>query len=284
MTAQEARQSAAQRLTADPHLADSARRDAELLLLHTLGLNKAALIADPNRVLTAEQQSAYEAAITRRLRHEPIQYITGQQEFYGLALRVTPAVLIPRPETEHLVEAVLQRLPHDRPVIIADIGAGSGAIAIALAAHLPHAHITALDLSPAALAVAESNAIDHNLTSRIRLLHSDLLNALPPSERSEHFDAVVSNPPYVPASGAATLHPQVRDHEPAQALFAGADGLDIYRRLIPQAREALRPGGLLALEIGHGQRDALAILLSGWHDAAFVDDLQGIPRVALARR
>jgi release factor glutamine methyltransferase len=284
MTAQEAHQSATQRLAADPHLADSARRDAELLLLHTLGVNKAALIADPNRVLTAEQQSAYEAAVARRLRHEPIQYITGQQEFYGLVFKVTPAVLIPRPETEHLVEAVLQRLAHGSPVTIADIGVGSGAIAIALAAHLPHAHITALDLSPAALAVAESNAIDHHLTSRIRLLHSDLLDALQSTERSQHFDAIVSNPPYVPAIDAATLHPQVRDHEPAQALFAGADGLDIYRRLIPQAHEALKPGGLLALEIGHGQRDALATLLSGWHDVAFVEDLQGIPRVALARR
>jgi release factor glutamine methyltransferase len=284
MTAQEALQSATRRLTADPHLADSARRDAELLLLHTLGINKVALIADPARPLTAEQQSHYEAAIARRLRHEPIQYITGQQEFYGLAFKVTPAVLIPRPETEHLVEAVLQRLPHDRHLAIADIGVGSGAIAIALATHLPHAHITAVDLSPAALAVAESNAADHNLTSRIRLLHSNLLDALPPSEQHEHFDAIASNPPYVPLAGAADLHPQVREHEPAQALFAGAEGLTIYRLLIPQARHALKPGGLLALEIGHGQRDALFAQLTGWHDVTFVDDLQGIPRVALARR
>lgn len=287
MTTHEALQSATQRLTADPHLADSARRDAELLLLHTLNITKVALIADPTRPLTAEQQSRYEAAIARRLRHEPIQYITGQQEFYGLALRVTPAVLIPRPETEHLVEAVLHRLPAAdpaHPVTIADIGAGSGAIAIALAVNLPQVHITALDLSPEALRVAQANAVTHEVASRIRFLLSDLLSALPPYERHQHFDAIVSNPPYVPSSDAATLHPQVREHEPHTALFAGAEGLDIYRRLIPQAREALKPGGLLALEIGHGQRDALALLLAGWHEVTFVPDLQGIPRVALARR
>ena len=284
MTATEALQSATTQLAADPHLADNARRDAELLLLHALNITKAALLANPARELTSEQQITYKAAITRRLRHEPIQYITGTQEFFGLTLRVTPAVLIPRPETEHLVETVLSLLPHDRPVNIADIGVGSGAIAIALAANLPHAHITALDLSPAALAIAQSNATEHNLTSRIRLLHSDLLAALPPSERSDHFDAIVSNPPYVPLDDAADLHPQVREHEPVTALFAGPDGLDIYRRLIPQARHALKPGGLLALEIGHGQRDDLARLLEGWQDPTFVDDLQGIPRVAVARK
>jgi release factor glutamine methyltransferase len=284
MTATEALQHATTRFAADPQLADNARRDAELLLLHTLGITKAALIADPARQLNAQQLGAYNEAIARRLRREPIQYITGTQEFYGLPLRVTPAVLIPRPETEHLVEAVLERLPHDRPVDIADVGVGSGAIAIALAANLPHAHITALDLSPAALAIAQSNATDHNLTSRIRLLHSDLLAALPSAERNNYFDSIVSNPPYVPLAEAASLHPQVREHEPASALFAGRDGLDVYRRLIPQAHEALKPGGLFALEIGHGQRDALARLLEGWQDLTFVDDLQGIPRVALARR
>ena len=291
MTAQQALQSATAQLAADPHLRDNARRDAELLLLHSLGITKAALLADPSRPFTSPQQTAYEATITRRLRHEPIQYITGQQEFYGIPLRVTPAVLIPRPETEHLVEAVLKhfqaRPPHTddpaRPITIADIGAGSGAIAIALTAHLPNAHVTALDLSPEALRIAASNAAAHNLSSRIRLLHSDLLEALPAAERYRHFDAIVSNPPYVPIADASSLHPQVREHEPSTALFAGTDGLDIYRRLIPQAREALLPGGLLALEIGHGQRDSLAALLSAWSDVSFLDDLQGIPRVALAR-
>jgi release factor glutamine methyltransferase len=280
MTATEALQSATQQLAADPNLADSARRDAEFLLLHTLNLTKAALLANPARDLSAEQQSLYDKAIARRLRHEPIQYITGQQEFFGLTLNVTPAVLIPRPETEHLVEAVLQRLPHGQPVTIADIGTGSGAIAIALAAHLPKAYVTAVDLSPEAIRIARSNADAQGLSGRIRFLLSDLLAAVP---HKANFDAIVSNPPYVPSSDAAFLHPQVREHEPHLALFAGPDGLDTYRRLIPQARLALKPGGLLALEIGHGQRDLLAALLAGWNDVTFVDDLQSIPRVALAK-
>jgi release factor glutamine methyltransferase len=257
-----------------------------LLLLHTLGISRAVFYADPDRTLTHAEQAAYEAAIHRRLVHEPIQYITGEQEFYGLALRVTPAVLIPRPETEHLVEAVLSEmklatLDPAAPLHILDIGTGSGAIAIALAHHLPQAHVTAIDLSPAALDIATANAARHNIIGHIRFLESDLLEALPPGEG---FDAIVSNPPYVATDDRETLHPQVRDHEPATALFAGATGLDIYRRLIPQARAALKPNGLLALEIGHDQRDAIAGLLADWNAVRFVDDLQQIPRVALARK
>jgi release factor glutamine methyltransferase len=179
-----------------------------------------------------------------------------------------------------------------------DIGTGSGAIAIALAHHLPNARITAVDISPAALEVAASNAARHHLTTRIRFLESNLLEALSPRretrvphptrsvgwESDETFDAIVSNPPYVPDSDRDTLHPQVRDHEPATALFAGNSGLDIYRRLIPQALAALKPNGLLALEIGHGQRDAIAALLADWREVRFVNDLQQIPRVALARK
>jgi release factor glutamine methyltransferase len=292
MTLQQALQSATTQLTHDEHLRDNARRDAETLLMHAASLTRANLLAHPSRELTAEQLRDFEAAIARRLRHEPIQYITGTQEFYGLALAVTPAVLIPRPETEHLVEAVLthfqDRLPLTgdpaRRTIIADIGTGSGAIAIALAAHLPRASLIALDLSPAALAVAQANARTHGLDSRIHFVLSDLLAGLAPRQQTAHFDAIVSNPPYVPAADASLLHPQVREHEPASALFAGPDGLEIYRRLIPQARQALKPGGLLALEIGHGQHDALRTLLSGWTNVCFIDDLQGIPRVALAHR
>jgi methylase of polypeptide subunit release factors len=228
-----------------------------------------------------------------------------------------------------------------------DVGTGSGAIAIALAHHLPHAHITATDISPAALEVAAANAARHHLTNRIHFLASDLLATIPPdtasevaSSRPEHriakrsgetpafafdapgspagglgplgwspgspasglgplgwspgspagglgslgWDAIVSNPPYVSTADRSTLHPQVRDHEPAIALFAGPSGLDIYRRLIPQAHAALKPNGLLALEIGHGQHDAVAELLADWQALRFVDDLQHIPRVALARK
>jgi release factor glutamine methyltransferase len=283
MTLSQALTDATAQLAASEHLRDQARRDAELLLLHTVQVSRVALLAHPNRELTTEQYALYQANICRRLQNEPIQYITGQQEFYGLTLKVTPAVLIPRPETEHLVEAVLKLLPVDQSAKIADIGTGSGAIAIALAVHLPNSEVTAIDLSADALAVATINAREHNVANRIHLVKSDLLSNLE-ATRKESFDAIVSNPPYIPESDHAALHPQVRDHEPATALFAGPDGLDLYRRLIPQALTALKSNGFLALEIGHGQREALVTLLQGWHEVSFVNDLQQIPRVVLARK
>ena len=282
MTLREALSVAAAQLASNEHLRPTATRDAELLLLHTLRIPRTTLIAHPGNELNASQRTAYENSIARRLRHEPVQYITGQQEFYGLTLKVTPAVLIPRPETEHLVEAVLKLLPADQPLRIADIGTGSGAIAIALAIHLPQATITALDVSAEALAIATANAREHKVADRINFLQSDLLSAL--DRGAEAFDAIVSNPPYVAETDRDTLHPQVRDHEPATALFAGETGLDIYRRLIPQAHTALKPNGLLALEIGHDQQNAVAALLQTWHNLSFVNDLQRIPRVALAQR
>jgi release factor glutamine methyltransferase len=285
-------------LDASPHLRADTARDALVLLLHATALTRAAYHSNPDRPLTPGQASTYEALIARRLTHEPIQYITGEQEFYSLALHVTPAVLIPRPETELLVEAVLSELKQTEldpaaPLHILDVGTGSGAIAIALAHRLPHAHITATDISPAALAVAAANAARHHLTSRIHFVESDLLSRVPHSSRTVgwgsandtmQWDAIASNPPYVPTTDRSTLHPQVRDHEPATALFAGPDGLEIYRRLIPQAYAALKPSGLLALELGHNQRDALAALLADWHSVRFLPDLQQIPRVALARK
>jgi release factor glutamine methyltransferase len=280
MTLREALTRATTQLDQNPNLRADALRDAALLLRHTLTISHATLLANPGRIITLDQQTAYQALIFRRLTNEPIQYITGEQEFYGLTLHVTPAVLIPRPETETLVEAVLAELDASAPLRILDVGTGSGAIAIALAHHLPSVHITAIDLSPSALEVAASNVARHNLTSRIDFLQCDLLNGL--GETS--FDAIVSNPPYVPTIDSQTLHPQVRDFEPATALFAGSTGLDIYRRLIPQAHTVLNPNGLLALEIGHNQRDAIAELLTEWNAVRFVDDLQRIPRVALARR
>lgn len=284
MTLRQALTEAAATLATDPQLDEDARRDAELLLLHVLQIDRAMLLAHPDRGLTSDQLAAYDAAIARRLGHEPIQYITGRQEFFGLQLRVTPATLIPRPETEILVEAVLDRLPHDRPLRILDIGTGSGAIALALAEHLPQAGITAIDLSSEALEVARENAVSHHLDQRIRFLKSDLLTGLPENERVSTFDAIVSNPPYIPERDRSSLHPQVRDHEPALALFAGPSGLDIYRRLIPAAHAALKPDGLLALEIGHGQSNDLIFLLADWKDVSLRDDLQQIPRVALAQR
>ena len=282
MTFRQALTTAIARFVADPHLRDQAARDAELLLLHALQVSRVTLLAHPDRELTPGEQAVYEDTITRRLRHEPIQYITGQQEFYGLLLNVTPAVLIPRPETEHLVEAVLKLLPTNRPLKIADIGTGSGAIAIALAVHLPNAEIVALDISTEALAIAAANAREHDLADRIRFLQSDLLSAL--NDEAEAFDAVVSNPHYVAETDRATLHPQVRDHEPATALFAGETGLDIYRRLVSEAHNALKPNGLLALEIGYGQQQALIDLLANWREVSFIKDLQNVPRVVLAKR
>jgi release factor glutamine methyltransferase len=282
MTLRQAITNAAAELAANPHLSEHAHRDAELLLLHTLQISRVTLIAYPGRDLSAEQHTLYQAAINRRLQLEPIQYITGEQEFYGLRLHVSPSVLIPRPETEHLIEAVLKLLPVSQPVKLVDIGTGSGAIAIAFAVHLPLAAIIAVDLSLDALAIAEQNAREHNVAERIQFLRSDLLGAV--KSHGETFDAIVSNPPYIPESDRPTLHPQVREHEPAAALFAGETGLDVYRRLIPEALGALKPNGILGLEIGHGQQQSLTQLLAGWNDVTFVNDLQQIPRVALARK
>jgi release factor glutamine methyltransferase len=270
MTIREAITAASTQLAHNEALRDNATRDAELLLLHTLSISRATLLAHPERTLAPTEILSYHQAIHRRGNAEPIQYITGTQEFFGLPFHVSPAVLIPRPETELLVESVLERLPPDQPLRIADVGTGSGILAITLALHLPLAELTAIDLSPAALAVSQ----------RIHLLQSDLLAAAP----SAAFDAIVSNPPYIPDSDRATLHPQVRDFEPASALFAGPNGLDIYSRLIPQASDALRPGGLLALEIGFGQASEVRQLLSNWNQIQFLEDLQQIPRVALARK
>lgn len=274
MTFREAQQNA----TAQLHPSPTARKDAELLLLHTLSKDRTWLLMHPDGIIESSALTQYEEKIARRAKHEPIQYIIGEQEFYGLTFRVTSAVLIPRPETEHLVEATLARLPHDRPLHIADIGTGSGAITIAVAHHLPQARIIALDISPAALAIACENAFRHNVAGRIDFRESDLLSAVD----GQQFDAIVSNPPYVATT--EDLDPQVREYEPASALYAGESGLDIYRRMIPQAYAALKPEGWLMMEIGHGQRDAIADLLGNWSDVSFIDDLQGIPRVAIGRK
>ena len=282
MTLRKAVSAAADRLAEVEDLAPTAELDAELLLLHALRLPRSTIYAYPGRLLSAKEQETYAAAITRRLRMEPIQYITGTQEFFGLEFEVGPGVLIPRPETELLVEAVLDRLPRDKAVRILDVGTGSGAIAVALASRLQEARVIAVDVSAAALEIAGRNVRRHGVEQRIELRISDLLEGLP--ETGRRFDAIVSNPPYVPRQDRASMHPQVREFEPAQALFAGEDGLEIYRRLIPAARGSLTPCGLLAMEIGFGQRESIAGLLEGWRGVDFLPDLQGIPRVAVARR
>ena len=284
-------------LASGPH-PERARRDTETLLLHALKkntpeMNLAWLIAHDGEPLAADAAATFCDLIERRLAGEPIQYIAGEAEFYGLPFHVNRDVLIPRPETEHLVEkaiALAEKLrlagaipgPRIPSLRIVDVGTGSGAIAVALAHALPFAEITATDISPAALAVAKENAASNGVADRICFFEGDLLEPV----ASERFEIVVSNPPYVPESDRATLDVEVRDFEPAQALFAGEDGLQIYRRLIPAAFCALVPGGFLAIEIGYGQRDAIQELLQreGFAGIEFAADLQGIPRVVVAQR
>ncbi len=278
-TIAEARAFGAAQLAGDAELQPRSQQDAALLLQFTLGCTRAELLAYPQRALTEEQQHRYRARIAERLRGTPIQYILGEQEFFGLPFFVTPDVLIPRPETEHLVEAALHHLRGHLAPRIVDVGTGSGAIAVALAHALPQAYGTATDISPAALVVAESNAERNAVAARIRWVQGDLLTPL----LHERFDAVVSNPPYIAAAEGTTLPREVREHEPAQALFAGASGLEIYERLFPQARAVLVPDGWLFAEIGAGQRDSIAALLADWRQVAFLPDLQGIPRVVCAQ-
>jgi release factor glutamine methyltransferase len=278
---------AAEKVLAEGAHPERARRDTETLLLHALktnvpDANLAWLIAHEDEPLAADAAGPFCDLIERRLAGEPIQYITGEAEFYGLPFHVNRDVLIPRPETEHLVEkAMALAAEFVRPKIV-DVGTGSGAIAVALAHALPFAEITATDISADAQAVAKANVARNGVADRVRFFKGDLLEAV----AGEHFDIVISNPPYVPESDRTTLDVEVRDYEPAQALFAGEDGLQIYRRLIPAAFDALVPGGYLALEIGYGQRAGIEALLvrEGFAGIEFIPDLQGIARVAVARR
>jgi release factor glutamine methyltransferase len=276
------------RLTAD-HV-PSPRLNAELLLMFTLNCDRAYLHAHPERELTAAEQSRYQAALAERVRGVPAQYITGHQEFWGMDLIVTPAVLIPRPETEHAIETVLALaspsvgralLPANSPHLrIADVGTGSGCIALALAKELPQAEIHATDISPAALEVARANAARHQLESRIHFHETDLLTGLPP----ETFDFIVSNPPYVGESEEDQVQLDVRKFEPRNAVFAGPTGLEVIARLIPQAQAALRPGGWLVLEISGTIAQQVQDSLQSWNDVLLIPDLQSIPRIARARR
>jgi release factor glutamine methyltransferase len=231
----------------------------------------------PERILTALEADQFESLLQRRMISEPVQYLTGAQEFFGLLFEVSTDVLIPRPETEHLVEAVLDRFDREANPLIVDVGTGSGAIAVAIAHALPRSRVTAVDLYPSALEIARRNAERHGVIDRITLLQSDLLAAAGSTE----FDVVVSNPPYI--ADEEVLEPQVANYEPRSALYAGPTGLEVYQRLIPQARAVLKPRGWLMMEIGYGQRSALEALLDGWSEVSFVPDLQGIARVVLAR-
>jgi release factor glutamine methyltransferase len=271
----------------------SPRMNAELLIMFTLDCDRAHLYAHPERELTADEMWRYDEALARRATGVPAQYITGHQEFWGLDLIVSPSVLVPRPETEHVVETVLdlarasgvgesqrRRKGVSAPHGIVDVGTGTGAIAIALANELPWAEIDATDISAEALEVARANAARHEFTARLRFHQTDLLRGLPPAA----FDIVVSNPPYVGESEEDQVQLEVRKFEPRTAVFAGPTGLEVIERLIPQARDVLRPGGWLVFEISGTIADGVRRLLSGWSEVAITNDLAGIPRVAQARK
>ena len=262
------------------HARGNVRLDAETLLMHVLGRDRGYLYAHPELELSCRELSRYDELLARRASGEPLQYITGHQEFWGLDLVVNPSVLIPRPETEHAVETALELMRGmDGPHIV-DVGTGSGCIALALAAEFPQAKIDAVDISSEALEVATSNAKRLGIEG-IHFAQSDLLGIF--LHVGHAFDLVISNPPYVGELEADKLQVEVRQYEPHWALFGGEHGLDVYRRLIPQAASVLESGGALILEIGYSQEQAIRELLTDWREVRSVTDLQGIPRVIVAR-
>lgn len=267
----------------------SAALAAELLLMHVLGRERVWLYAHPEYKLNAEEVAAYAQLIDRRSQGVPTQYLTGRQEFWGLEFEVGPGVLIPRPETEHVIEVALARLgPRQSEALrVADVGTGSGCLAIALAHELPRAKIVATDISGAALDYARRNAARHLVLDRIQFCEANLLGAHrdPAGLSQSRFDLIVSNPPYVGLRDAATLPSEVREHEPAEALFAGDRGLDLYPPLIDEAARALCPDGIFVTEIGYNGAEYVGLLLAGpvWSDLRVARDLGGIERVMSAR-
>ena len=262
-------------------ITDVPRLEAEVLLAHVLGTTRTVLMAHPERPLASGQLGRYEALVSRRVSNYPLPYLTGRVEFHGLEFEVTPEVLIPRPETETLVDLALAR----RPASVVDVGTGSGCIAVSLAVQLPDALVYAIDISPAALAVARRNVERHGVAERVRLMVGDVLNPRPGP-----VDLIVSNPPYVPTGECASLPASIRDHEPRLALDGGPGGLRIIRRLLAQAPAVLRSpdpaqgrvGGGLLIEIGAGQGKAVSRLARAFFPGATVRvhrDLAGRDRV-----
>jgi release factor glutamine methyltransferase len=267
---------------------------AELLLLHVTGRDRTWIYSHPEEILSATEAAAFFDLVARRSLGEPTQHLTGKQEFWGLEFQVTPNVLIPRPETEHLIEVSLDRLAvrelrAGRPpkltgegITVVDVGTGSGCIAASLAKELPLAIVYASDTSAAALEVARRNAERLGFADRIRFLQSHLFDAFLPLK----FDLIVSNPPYIGRREAASLPREVREHEPESALYGGEEGYELYGALVSQARSFLKPGGLLVMELGHDSLPAVQPLLetSAWTNIGVTNDLAGIPRVLSAER
>ena len=265
------------------------RLDAELLLAHLLGTKRMGLYVDHLKPLSGEAISAFETLIRRRLQHEPLAYIVGEKEFWSLSFIVNPACLIPRPETELLVEKSLELYRLSRcvsyPFLILDLGTGSGAIAVALAKEIPVVRVTATDISPDALKVAKANAERHGVTSEIEFLEGDLFSPL--QGREALFDLIVSNPPYVGEREAKNLSREVISYEPGLALTCGEDGLAMYRSIIPGSLLYLRSEGCLVMEVGYDQAGRVRALIEasgGFEESEVRDDFAGIPRLVSARK
>jgi release factor glutamine methyltransferase len=274
------------------HGSESPRLDAEVLLAHARGCERIMLYAAFDSSVDEAIRSKFRELVRRRADGVPVAYLVGKREFYSLSFRVTPDVLIPRPETEFVVVAALDALKEvqnsksqvaNQP-LVADVGTGSGAIAVAIAKHAPHAKIVATDISPAALAIASENAATHQVGGQIEFVEGDLLAPLPAEAR---FDVITSNPPYIGESEISTLSPSVVQHEPRHALIAGPTGTEVIERLIPQAAERLLPGGWLILEVSPliAGRVVEQITAGGhFEPPAVTRDLAGLPRVVKARR
>ena len=264
---------------------DSAELDARLLMGAALQLDLTGLITSISRRLATSETLALDGFARRRIAGEPVARILGWKEFWGLPLKLSASTLVPRPDTETVVEAALENargLAPDRALRVADIGTGSGAILLALLHELPHAFGIGTDISPEALRTARSNAVDLKLSSRSAFVACDYAAAL-----SDAFDLVVSNPPYVRSSDIAGLATEVRDHDPRPALDGGADGLAAYRALIPQAEALMRPGGALVVEAGHGQSSDIESLMTAAGltvDCPPKPDLAGVPRAVSGRK
>lgn len=272
--------SGAAKLLKDAGVAD-ARRDARTILTSLIGRDAAFVVAHPEYILTPDEEDHFSCAVARRAAREPLQYILGKQEFYGLDLIVTPDVLIPRPETEAVVETAIPILEKSAERRFCDVGTGSGCISVALLKNVPGSSAVGLDISKPALEVARKNAVRHGVSERLELRISDIFSSLKEGDR---FDLIASNPPYVKSSEMADLQSEVCGFEPHIALTDGADGLSIIGRIISEAPAHLYPGGALLIEIGFRQFEAVAGMFSPslWSGVEFLPDLSGIPRVVLA--
>jgi len=259
-----------------------ARREAGSLLSHVIGKDRTFLISHAEDIVAGDDLARFREAVARRASGEPLQYITGVQDFYGREFRVTTDVLIPRPETELLVEAALEVIAHKPAPLICDVGTGSGCIAITLVCERTDARAVAVDVSAPALAVAEDNSRRHGVSDRMRFTISDCFESV---DRTA-FDLVVSNPPYVAAAALSGLQREVRDHEPLVALSSGADGLDVIRRLLRDAPAFLKTDGYLIMEIGFDQGEKVQRLINEnlWRLDEIRPDLQGIPRIVLVQK